>query len=699
MRLEPGLLVTAKVRLVRPLGEGGMGVVWVGEHLSLETQVAVKFLSSALLSRGAQAIDRFHREAKAAAKLKSPHVVTMLDHGITEDGIPYIVMELLEGETLSERLLRGPLSFAEAIEVVLQASRALDEAHAAGTIHRDIKPSNLFLKRMHDELHVKVLDFGIAKALEKSSGDLTLTEGMIGTLHYMSPEQLSDASSVGTSADLWSLAVVAYQALTGTLPFDGVSPVAIHRRMVTESFAPPSQHMGPNFVSLDAWFRRAFAPEPTDRFASARELSATFRSVLAPLDGLAPDSATEPHRAASDAAIGTASDAAIGTAGDAAIGTASDAAMGTAEFVASWPLPARRQSAEGTPLSKPQGADAAVPERALRADAGRLEPSLAGPASEPNSPGFSASERIAGAEPPPRSRVLRGRSLWLGVMLGALVAVLAVVLLQALRGGAGSADERRTGGIADGAARETANGMARETANGTASGMANGAARETANGTASGMANSAAAGMANSADAGIANSAADGATKGNASDSASASLLAASAPHDRPSEQVWPLGCTAAARPCGIGCCITERGCEPGSCDEPLPEGTWELRATKVVFWPVSDEAKKAPLRKADVWLRAGKDGVRHTMLRDRPVRMTTKDLGHLLHAWVQPNEPGLPALLELSPRGLGKTPTRLALCRGLYLRGEVKGFAYWLWLTIVPAGERPAPLCPQTRL
>src|SRR5436309_11605056 len=136
MRLEPGELVTDKVRLIHPLREGGMGTVWVGEHLTLETRVAVKFVSAELARRNENAAERFKREAKAAAKLKSPHVVTMLDHGVTSDGVPYIVMELLDGETLSERLAHGgKLAAAEVGAIVTQAAKALDEAHAPGIVH------------------------------------------------------------------------------------------------------------------------------------------------------------------------------------------------------------------------------------------------------------------------------------------------------------------------------------------------------------------------------------------------------------------------------------------------------------------------------------------------------------------------------------------------------------------------------------
>ncbi len=146
MELAPGIMVTPTVRLVRLLGQGGMGSVWVADHLTLKTEVAVRFLLADLVRSNPGMLARFEREASAAARIKSPHVVATFDYGVVEDGTPYIVMELLDGESLSERVARaGPLSVGETGQVLAQVAKALRKAHQLGIVHRDIKPDNLFL--------------------------------------------------------------------------------------------------------------------------------------------------------------------------------------------------------------------------------------------------------------------------------------------------------------------------------------------------------------------------------------------------------------------------------------------------------------------------------------------------------------------------------------------------------------------------
>src|SRR5258708_23979812 len=158
------MLVTSNVRLVRPLGQGGMGSVWVAEHLSLKTHVVVKVMARELAD-SKEALARFSREAAAASQVKSPHVVQTFDHGVRDDGRPYIVMELLEGRDLDQHLTdRGKLAPAEVVAIVGQLARALSKAHERGLVHRDVKPSNVFfLDAGGGELFVKLLDFGIAK--------------------------------------------------------------------------------------------------------------------------------------------------------------------------------------------------------------------------------------------------------------------------------------------------------------------------------------------------------------------------------------------------------------------------------------------------------------------------------------------------------------------------------------------------------
>src|SRR5687768_1293082 len=217
--------VPGKSRLTRVLGRGGMGAVWEGTHATLGTRVAVKFIDPEYAD-SPDARNRFENEARAAASLRSKHVVEMYDHGLSEDGSPFIVMEYLEGEPLDRRLDReGRLSPAETARILLQACRAVARAHRAGIVHRDLKPENLFLVWDDEEQSdfVKVLDFGIAKFTDRSVNvsSATRTGSVLGTPFYMSPEQARGLRSVDHRTDVWSLGVIAYRCIVGSLPFDG----------------------------------------------------------------------------------------------------------------------------------------------------------------------------------------------------------------------------------------------------------------------------------------------------------------------------------------------------------------------------------------------------------------------------------------------------------------------------------------------
>jgi len=278
--MEPGQQISTNLRLVRILGQGGMGSVWIADHLSLGTQVAVKVMSRAV-SAEPMFVERFRREAAAAAQLKSPHVAQVFDHGVSAGGEPFIVMELLEGEDLGKRIERtGPQPYSLVIEVVAQAAKALGRAHQLGIIHRDIKADNLFLSENDGDLLVKVLDFGIAKT-SLANVSVTSTGGTFGTPLFMSPEQLLSAKHVDAGADLWSLAVVAYFALTAHLPFEGETLGAISVAVHAGHFTPPSKLRSGLSASVDAWFVRAFKRQASERFSSAREMAETLRAGLA----------------------------------------------------------------------------------------------------------------------------------------------------------------------------------------------------------------------------------------------------------------------------------------------------------------------------------------------------------------------------------------------------------------------------------
>jgi eukaryotic-like serine/threonine-protein kinase len=273
--------------LVEPLGSGGMASVWVAEHLTLHTRVVVKFIISDLAGNE-DARARFSREAAAAAAVKSPHVVQVFDHGIS-DGHPFIVMELLEGEDLRVRLERSTaLMLGDVESVVSQTCKALAQAHRAGIVHRDIKPDNIFLcKNEENEIFVKLLDFGIAKIDDAAALGATRTGALMGTPYYMSPEQVIGAKNVDLRTDLWSLGVVAFEAMTGTKAFDGQTLGALAVAITHGPMPVPSQRNPLLPPSVDEWFARACSRDVAGRFPSAKEMGNAFRtaSTGAPVTG------------------------------------------------------------------------------------------------------------------------------------------------------------------------------------------------------------------------------------------------------------------------------------------------------------------------------------------------------------------------------------------------------------------------------
>jgi len=275
--LAPGLMLSPSIRLFRPLGEGGMGSVWVAEHHALGTPVAVKFLHRSLVQNDSAAT-RFRREAAAAARIRSPHVVQILDQGVS-DGLPYIVMELLEGETLEASLTRrGPIGLAETVEIVRQVGRVLAKAHDLGVAHRDIKPDNLILIEGEMEPFVKVIDFGIAKTGD-DAGRVTTAGLVMGTPQYMSPEQLA-GYDVDGETDLWALGVIAYRCLTGVLPFEGEDVVGVATAMSEDQVVPASMLRDGVPPGLDTWFDRIFDANPNHRFENARDMLADLEVAL-----------------------------------------------------------------------------------------------------------------------------------------------------------------------------------------------------------------------------------------------------------------------------------------------------------------------------------------------------------------------------------------------------------------------------------
>jgi len=220
---RPGIVIDGRYRIEAVVGIGTMGAVVAARHLVLDRRIAIKFLRP---DRAVDptAVERFRQEASAASRIRTDHVVRIHDIGVTDEGLPFMAMELLEGIDLEKLTQRGPLSIQLAADCVLQAAEALAEAHVEGIVHRDIKPSNLFLTRRPDGSRwLKVLDFGISKLAPERGGDpsLTSTQAVIGSPAYMAPEQIRTSKYVTAKVDVWALGVVLFEILTARLPFEG----------------------------------------------------------------------------------------------------------------------------------------------------------------------------------------------------------------------------------------------------------------------------------------------------------------------------------------------------------------------------------------------------------------------------------------------------------------------------------------------
>ncbi len=271
-------MLAGKYRVERVLGVGGMGVVVAAMHLELDERVAVKFLAPNLPAQP-DAVARFVREAKAAIKIRSDHVVRVLDSGKLESGAPYIVMEYLDGRDLHAVLeTEGPLSVDMSVDYVLQACDAIAAAHALGIIHRDLKPGNLFLtKRSDGSGHVKVLDFGISKVISGSAisapAGLTTTTTIMGTPAFMSPEQLRSTRHVDVRADIWSMGTILFALLTGEPPYAGESTADIAAKIIRDP-PPPLRALRPDAPEgLEKVIACCLEKDPGARYSGIAELA------------------------------------------------------------------------------------------------------------------------------------------------------------------------------------------------------------------------------------------------------------------------------------------------------------------------------------------------------------------------------------------------------------------------------------------
>jgi serine/threonine-protein kinase len=270
-----------KYRLEARLGVGGMGTVYRARHLLIDRPVAVKVLNPRFVEDEA-ARTRFRREARAAGRLQHTNAVTVTDFGQSQDGYVYLVMELLEGRTLRDVLAKeAPLDAARSVSLMLQISAAVAAAHEAGIIHRDLKPANIFIvQRAEVPAVVKVLDFGIAKLAAETLDDdepmsLTAVGAMIGTPRYMSPEQC-DGAELTPAADVYSLGVILYEMLTGTVPFSGSTPLAIAMKHTSETPRSPRDFVSAIPPALEQVVLHTLEKSPEDRPADA----AAFRAEL-----------------------------------------------------------------------------------------------------------------------------------------------------------------------------------------------------------------------------------------------------------------------------------------------------------------------------------------------------------------------------------------------------------------------------------
>ncbi len=297
-----------RYRILRPLGKGGMGSVFLAEQVGVGNRpVALKVLQRNLLD-DPKFVERFQGEAASAGRIRHSNVVTIYESGQEADGTPYIAMEYLEGDSLGQRLrVQGPLPVAETVEIVQQTARGLNAAHRLGTIHRDLKPDNIFLTRDDDgRLLVKVLDFGIAKLRESSVH--TQTGGFLGTPAYMSFEQASGmrSDSLDARSDVYSLGVVAYEMLSGRLPFESDTTLGFVRQHLTEDPAPlrdrcPGLTLPP---ALEQVIMKALTKRREDRQASALEFGRDFALAAGVVPYAAPADSLWPSRIESAGAIG-----------------------------------------------------------------------------------------------------------------------------------------------------------------------------------------------------------------------------------------------------------------------------------------------------------------------------------------------------------------------------------------------------------
>lgn len=280
--VQIGQELLGKYVVKRVLGQGGMGVVVEAAHIALGHRVAIKFLLPEACNHPG-AVERFLREARAAVQIQSEHVARVSDIGKLDTGLPYMVMEFLDGNDLSEEIqARGVLPVDEAVKYLLEALEAIAEAHALNIVHRDLKPANLFLAKRKDGTRtIKVLDFGISKAVQSGELNLTQTSSMMGSPLYMAPEQIRNSKTVDARADVWSLGVILHECLSGRTPFGGTTLSGVLAAIVADAPEPLENirhDLPPMLISAVA---RCLEKDPARRVQNVADL-AQLVSTFAP---------------------------------------------------------------------------------------------------------------------------------------------------------------------------------------------------------------------------------------------------------------------------------------------------------------------------------------------------------------------------------------------------------------------------------
>ena len=275
MSLQPGQILDNKYRIVRLIGEGGMGAVFEGENTLIKRRVAIKVLHAQAASHEGTVL-RFEREAQAAGRIGSEHILEILDLGVLPGGERYMVMEFLDGEPLSSRIRKhGRLTPAQLYPLFRQALTGLEAAHRAGIVHRDLKPDNIFVlhRKLGHQDFVKLIDFGISK-FNVVGGDMAMTRtgAVMGTPYYMSPEQAKGASNIDARSDLYTMGVIAYEALAGQVPFNGDTFNELMFKIVLSTPVPLGQAVPETDPQWIAIVEKMMAREVGDRYQSAEEI-------------------------------------------------------------------------------------------------------------------------------------------------------------------------------------------------------------------------------------------------------------------------------------------------------------------------------------------------------------------------------------------------------------------------------------------